>query len=190
MLLLTFLLFLVFALTRLSIRRKVAKKDLETIDKYRKINIEYKDYEEIFKDNMDPYGAFHLEIKEYQLFLKSVCDSFMRMDKKLNVLDMNSLNMGLDLLKGYSKKNKEIKKDYDITNDAVEVILKYYGKDGKRIDKLTVNKHWTYYLIGLSVVILLVSIIGLFIKRVIIYLILVLLVLFIEILCSYLLKKR
>jgi hypothetical protein len=186
----TYLLFMVYGLYKLSIRSNISKKELNTIDKYLRYKYDFENYKSFYKDSADPYGDFHLELVEYALFLKSLCKSLLRMDKRLIIIDMDYINKGLELIEKYNKKNENIKKDYDITNSVVKILNKYYDDKGIRIKKLNIDKTTKLFLLILTLIILFIMILGILMNSIKLYLVLSVLIFACELLLVYLIKKK
>lgn len=130
------MIFLVFMLFRFHIRSKVRFKELETINKLRKMNFKYEDYQDLYEDYMD----FELEIKGYKKLLETISINFLRMDNKLDIIDYSVVDQGLELLEKNIKDNKNRKKDYEHIKDSIDIIKKYYDKEGIRKDKTKNHK--------------------------------------------------
>jgi hypothetical protein len=146
---------------RFYLKSKVDCFEYKTIKKLLNKNFEYNDYSKIYDEQDD----FDLEIGEYKKLLNVIINNFLRMDGKLNIVGYEYIDMGLDILKKNIDKNNKIKDDYNLVNDSIKIIKKYYNKKCIRKNNIKNNNKLLTILIVLTIITLLILLLYLISKN-------------------------
>ncbi len=146
--LLLIMLYLVFMIYRLYLRKKVKYNEIEIVKELYYKNFKYDNYSDVY-ENSDDFDSY---VGEYKKLLDVVIINFLRMDNELNIENYDYIDMGLDELEKNINSNKEREYDYKLVKSVINIIKKYYNKKCYRKDNIKKNKKIIGYLVVLCVI--------------------------------------